>query len=521
MAARAAAMSGRLLLPFLLLAVASGANGAVGTPPISRGSFPKGFVFGAASASYQYEGAAKEGGRGPSIWDTFTHQHPDKISDRSNGDVTVDSYHLYKEDVHLLKDMGMDAYRFSISWTRILPNVHINMSGGMTDGSLSGGINREGVNYYNNLINELLSKGVQPYGTIFHWDSPQALEDKYGGFLSPNIINDFKDYAEVCFKEFGDRVKHWITFNEPWTFCSGGYATGLSAPGRCSPWEQGKCSVGDSGREPYIAAHHQLLAHAEAVQVYKEKYQATQKGEIGITLVSHWFLPFSRSKTNDYAARRAIDFMFGWFMDPLIRGDYPATMRGLVGNRLPKFTKEQSELVKGSFDFIGLNYYTSNYADNLPPSNGLNTSYMTDSQANLTGVRNGIPIGPQAASTWLYIYPRGFRELLMYVKENYGNPTIYITENGVDELNNKSLSLQEALKDDTRIEYYHNHLLAMLSAIRDGANVKGYFAWSLLDNFEWGNGYTVRFGLNFVDFNDGLKRYPKNSARWFKEFLKK
>ncbi|KAK3142309.1 hypothetical protein QOZ80_4BG0344900 [Eleusine coracana subsp. coracana] len=513
MAVKVAPMFGRLLLLLLVvLAVAcgAGADHGGGLPAISRSSFPEGFIFGTASSAYQYEGGAMEGGRGPSIWDTFTHQHPDKIADRSNGDVAVDSYHLYKEDVHLMKDMGMDAYRFSISWTRILSN-----------GSLSGGVNREGVKYYNNLINELLLKGVQPFVTLFHWDSPQALEDKYGGFLSPNIINDFKDYAEVCFKEFGDRVKHWITFNEPWTFCSNGYASGMFAPGRCSPWEQGKCSAGDSGREPYTACHHQLLAHAEAVRLYKEKYQASQKGKIGITLVSHWFVPFSRSKSNDDAARRAIDFMLGWCMDPLIRGEYPLSMRTLVGNRLPQFTMEQSELVKGSFDFIGLNYYTANYADNLPPSNGLNNSYNTDSRANLTGVRNGIPIGPQAASPWLYIYPRGFRELLIYVKENYGNPTIYITENGVDEANNKSLSLHDALKDDVRVDYYKRHLIALQSAIRDGANVKGYFAWSLLDNFEWGNGYTVRFGINFVDYSDGLKRYPKSSAHWFKDFLKK
>jgi beta-glucosidase len=511
MAASAAAMPGLLLLPFLLLAAASGAAyDAASTPPISRKSFPDGFVFGTASSAYQYEGGATEGGRGPSIWDTFTHQHPEKIADRSNGDVAVDSYHLYKEDVRLMKDMGMDAYRFSISWSRILPN-----------GSLSGGINREGVNYYNNLINELLSKGMQPYGTLFHWDSPQALEDKYEGFLSPNIVNDFKDYADVCFKEFGDRVKRWITFNEPWTFCSTGYAVGYAAPGRCSRWDRGRCSVGDSGREPYIVAHHQLLAHAETVRLYREKYQRMQEGTIGITLISHWFLPFSRSKINAAAARRAIDFMFGWFMDPLIKGDYPASMSGLVGNRLPKFTKEQSKLIKGSFDFIGLNYYTTNYAAHLPPSNGLNKTYSTDSRANLTGVRNGVPLGPQGGSSWLYIYPQGFRDLLLYIKKYYGNPTIYITENGVDEVNNKSLTLKEALKDDTRIYYYRAHLLAMLSAIREGANVKGYFAWSLLDNFEWANGYTVRFGIYFVDFNDGYKRYPKKSAHWFKEFLKK
>ncbi|KAL6874366.1 hypothetical protein ACP4OV_013386 [Aristida adscensionis] len=485
MASKIAAALGRRLLPFLLLAVAYGGGG--GRPNISRRSFPQGFIFGTASSSYQ-----------------------EKIADRNNGDVAVDSYHLYKEDVLLMKDMGVDAYRFSISWTRILPN-----------GTLGSGINREGIRYYNNLIDELLLKGVQPFVTLFHWDSPQTLEDKYGGFLSPNIIYDFKDYAEVCFKEFGDRVKNWITFNEPWSFCTAGYAFGTFAPGRCSPWEQGKCSVGDSGREPYTVCHHQLLAHAETVRLYKEKYQSVQKGKIGITLNSNWFVPLSHSKANDDAARRALDFMLGWFMDPLTRGDYPLSMRALVGTRLPRFTKEQSVLVKDAFDFIGINYYTANYAENLPPSNGLNISYSSDARANLTSVRNGVPIGPPTASSGLYIYPQGFGELLLYVKETYRNPIVYITENGVDEFNNKSLSLQEALKDDTRVDYYNKHLLSLLSAIRSGADVRGYFAWSLLDNFEWSSGYTLRFGIHFVDYNNGLKRYPKNSARWFREFLHK
>ncbi|CAO2035430.1 unnamed protein product [Urochloa humidicola] len=512
MAVGVAAMLGRLLLQLLLLAAASGAdhNSSTIEPLISRKSFPEGFIFGTASSAYQYEGAAREGGKGPSIWDTYSHQHKEKIIDGSNGDVAVDSYHLYKEDVRIMKDMGMDAYRFSISWSRILPN-----------GSLKGGVNREGVRYYNNLIDELLLKGVQPFVTLFHWDTPQALEDKYGGFLSPNIVIDYKDYAEVCFKEFGDRVKHWITFNEPWSFCSSGYASGVAAPGRCSPWELGRCSVGDSGTEPYIVCHHQLLAHAETFRLYKEKYQAAQKGNIGITLISHWFVPSSHSQMNHDASRRAIDFMLGWFMDPLTKGDYPQSMRLFVGNRLPQFTPKQSELVKGAFDFIGINYYTTNYASNVSSSNGTNVSYNTDAHVYLTGLRNGVPIGPQAASPWLFVYPRGFRKLLLYVKKAYGNPTIYITENGIDEANNKSLPLQEALKDPARIEYHRKHFLALHNAIRHGANVKGYFAWSLLDNFEWGNGYTVRFGINFVDYDDGLKRYPKSSAHWFKLFLKK
>ncbi|KAF7011815.1 hypothetical protein CFC21_026082 [Triticum aestivum] len=462
-------MAARALLavvfPFLLLVVASSAaDGAFGLQPISRRSFPKGFIFGTASSAYQYEGGAMEGGRGSSIWDNFTHQHPDKIADGSDGDVAVDSYHLYKEDVRLMKDMGMDAYRFSISWTRILP-----------DGTLRGGVNQEGIKYYNNLIDELLSKGVQPFVTLFHWDTPQGLEDKYGGFLSPNIINDYKDFAEVCFKEFGDRVKHWITLNEPWSFCVWGYAEGVSAPGRCSPWEKANCSVGDSGREPYTVGHHQILAHAAAARLYKQKYKGMQKGKIGITLVANWVIPISRSKSSIAATKRSMEFMLGWFLDPLCRGDYPRSMKVLVGNRLPQFTKIQSKLVKGAFDFIGLNYYTTNYVGSLPPSKGIRNSYSTDAQAIRTGT---------------------------------------------NEANNKSLPLKEALKDDARIEYHHRHLDALLSAIRDGANVKGYFAWSLLDDFEWTSGYTVRFGLHFVDYDHGLKRYPKRSAGWFKKFLK-
>ncbi|XP_027341441.1 beta-glucosidase 12-like [Abrus precatorius] len=476
---------------------------------LNRSSFPAGFVFGTASAAYQYEGAYREGGRGPSIWDTFTHKYPDKIQDRSNGDVANDEYHHYKEDVGIMKYMNLDAYRFSIAWSRILPK-----------GKLSGGINKEGVKYYNNLINELLANGLQPFVTLFHWDLPQALEDQYGGFLSPHIVNDFQDYAELCFKEFGDRVKHWITLNEPWSFSNSGYATGSLAPGRCSKWLNPNCTGGDSGKEPYLVTHHQLLAHAGAVKVYREKYKVSQKGVIGITLVSHWFVPFSDNKLDKEAAERAIDFMFGWFMEPLTRGYYPQSMRSLVGKRLPRFSKNQAKLIKGSFDFIGLNYYTTNYAANAPQLSNARPNYLTDSLANLTTERNGIPIGPMAASTWLYVYPRGIRELLLYTQNKYNNPLIFITENGVDEFNDPTLSLEEALLDTFRVDYYYRHLFYLRSAIRDGVNVKGYFAWSLLDNFEWSNGYTVRFGINFVNYTT-LERYPKLSAKWFKNFLRK
>ncbi|XP_039063242.1 beta-glucosidase 12-like [Hibiscus syriacus] len=410
-----------------------------------------------------------------------------------------------------MKEMGLDAYRFSISWSRILPN-----------GKVSGGVNKEGVGYYNNLINELLANGIQPFVTLFHWDLPQALEDEYGGFLSPRIVNDFRDYVEVCFKEFGDRVKHWITLNEPWSYAYGGYAVGFLAPGRCSHWQKLNCTGGDSGVEPYLVAHHLLLAHAVSVKLYRQNYLATQKGMIGITLVTNWFVPVSNAKHHQNAASRAMDAMFGWFMDPITTGNYPHTMQSLVGNRLPKFTKMQSEILKGSFSFLGLNYYTASYAAYAPKVNVGKPSYLTDAHTNLSSQHNGVPIGPMTGTSWIYMYPKGFQNLLLYVKKKYSNPLIYITENGVgDTFNNTLLSLKEALNDKGRIDYYRRHLSSLRSAIKDGVNVKGYFAWSLLDNFEWGSGYTVRFGLNFVDYKDGLKRYPKLSAHWFKIFLKK
>ncbi|KAK9924834.1 hypothetical protein M0R45_033182 [Rubus argutus] len=477
---------------------------------LNRSSFPAGFIFGTGSASYQYEGAAKEGGKGPSIWDTYTHEHPERIADGSNGDVANDQYHHYKEDVGIMKNMNLDAYRFSISWSRLLPN-----------GKLSGGVNKEGIKYYNNLINELLRNGLKPFVTLFHWDLPQTLEDEYGGFLSPQIINHFQDYVELCYKEFGDRVKHWVTMNQPWTYSNGGYGSGTKAPGRCSAWQKLNCTGGDSSTEPYLVGHHLLLSHAAAVKLYKQKYQASQKGVIGITLVTHWFIPISKAKHHKNAALRSLDFMLGWFMNPLTNGDYPHSMRSFVGNRLPKFTKEQSKLLIGSFDFLGLNYYTTYYASYAPQNNSVKASCLTDARATQLTKLNGVPIGPQAASAWLFVYPRGLRDLLLYIKTKYNDPLIYITENGIDELNDPKLTLKEALFDPHRIDYYFRHLYYLQKAIKDGVKVKGYFSWTLLDNFEWGTGYTVRFGINYVDYKNKQKRYPKLSAHWFKKFLKK
>ncbi|XP_038879840.1 beta-glucosidase 12-like [Benincasa hispida] len=476
-------------------------------PNIRRSNFSKSFVFGSSSSAYQYEGAASMYGKGPSIWDSYTHQHPERIVDCSNGDLAVDQYHRYKEDVAIMKNIGFDAYRFSISWSRVLPK-----------GKLSGGVNQEGIDYYNRLINELLSKGIQPYVTIFHWDVPQALEDEYQGFLGYQIINDYRDFADLCFKEFGDRVKHWITFNEQYIFALNGYATGEFAPGRGSSSQPFNCLGGDSGTEPYLVGHHQILAHATSVKLYKSKYHADQNGEIGVTLYSDWFVPYSSSDEDKNATSRALDFSLGWFLHPIVYGDYPTSMRALVKERLPKFTKEETILIKGSYDFIGINYYTSNYAQNNTNVDPHKPNLLTDPHANTSTDRNGVSIGPKVnGSSWLAVYPEGLKDLMIHIKNHYKNPFIYITENGYLDFDSPDVST--LIKDEGRVKYYQQHLEKLHESIKVGVKINGFFAWSLLDDFEWESGYTMRFGLVYIDFKNGLKRSPKLSANWFNHFL--
>ncbi|VFQ92253.1 unnamed protein product [Cuscuta campestris] len=477
-------------------------TGAAAQPPnISRASFPDGFVFGTASSAYQYEGAVKEDGRGQSIWDTFAHTFG-KIADFSNADVALDQYHRYEEDVKLMSDMGMDAYRFSISWPRIFPNG-------------VGEINQAGVDHYNKLINALLAKGIKPYVTLYHWDLPQALEDRYNGWLSPQIINDFAAYAETCFQKFGDRVDHWITINEPHTISVQGYDVGLQAPGRCSIFPRFICKAGNSSTEPYIVAHNLILAHATATDIYKRKYQPRQQGKIAISLDSFWYEPLTNSAQDIEARQVTLDFKLGWFLEPLIKGDYPSSMKSRVGDRLPQFSAAQSALVKGSYDFIGVNHYTTWYASKNKTNilEMLLHDFIADAGSLTLPFKGLKPIADKASSIWLYIVPHGMRSLLNYIKDNYGNPLVMITENGMDDAKG------DGVKDDKRIKYHNDYLTNLLDAIKDGCNVKGYFAWSLLDNWEWSAGFSSRFGLYYVDYKHNLTRIPKDSVNWFKNFL--
>ncbi|CAK9186966.1 unnamed protein product [Ilex paraguariensis] len=507
-------------------------NGGVTPTPVpdptavTRQDFPPDFIFGCATSALQTESSATEGGRGPSTWDSML-----------EGEDAVDSYFLYpvtfvrlmnwvefdvfycdelsdEEDVKQLVQMGADVYRLSISWTRILP-----------DGTIAGGINQVGIDFYNGFIDELVKNGITPVVTLFHFDLPTALQTKYRGFLSTQIINDFKDYANLCFQTFGDRVKYWATVNEPQVFSQYGYATGLNPP--------------DSkpATNPFVVAHNIILAHATVAKLYKDTYQPTQKGEIGIPLVTQWFEAYQPGRPDDDAARRAFDFLTGWFLEPLIYGDYPFIMKALVGDNLPTFTDDQKVLVQGSYDFIGVNYYTSSYANALPLlAPGATVTSQADFQrVDLTQLSDltflstmlvpatnsqGVLIGPQApGSTSIYIYPQGLRDVLIYIASTYGNPKIIITENGYPEKRDDSIPVEIAIQDNGRIQHMIGHLYAISEALKAGSNVKGYLMWALMDCMEVGSGYTVRYGLAYTDYLNNYKRIAKKSSGWLYSFL--
>ncbi|KAK9106704.1 hypothetical protein Syun_022715 [Stephania yunnanensis] len=471
------------------------------TGGLSRGSFPKGFVFGTATSAYQVEGMADQDGRGPSIWDVFV-KTPGTIANNATAAVTVDQYHHYRQDVDIMKKLNFDAYRFSISWSRIFP-----------DGS--GKVNWKGVAYYNRLIDYMIKTGITPYANLYHYDLPEALERRYKGLLGHQVVEDFADYADFCFKTFGDRVKNWMTFNEPRVVAALGYDNGFFAPARCSK-PVGNCTAGNSATEPYIVAHNLILSHAAAVQRYREKYQAKQKGRIGILLDFVWYEALTESVKDQAAAQRARDFHIGWFLHPIVYGEYPSTMQQIVGKRLPKFTEAEVKMVKGSIDFLGVNQYTAYYMYDPNITNTVVTGYQNDWNAGFAYERNGVPIGQRAHSYWLYMVPWGIYKAVTYVKEHYGNPIVILSENGMDDPG--SVTLPKALHDTTRINFYRSYLIELKKAIDEGANVIGYFAWSLLDNFEWKSGYTSRFGIVYVDYKT-LQRYPKMSAYWFKTLL--
>jgi len=468
-----------------------------------EGAFPAGFVWGLGTAAYQVEGAYREDGRGASIWDTFTGANtvgmpggncsycckeapcptnPAMGAKGATGNVACDHYHTWRSDIALMKSMGLKNYRFSISWPRVVPT-----------GKVAEGINGKAIDFYNSLIDGLLDAGITPFVTLYHWDLPQALlspPERQGwwsrdeeGRPNGQLLPDWLDYVNVCFSAFGDRVKTWITFNEAWTF------TYLA-----SGWGKAPCipDYGNMEVDPYIAGHNVLVAHAMAVSVYRQKYQMKQGGKIGITNNCDWREPATNSSNDTGAAELAVEFTLGWFSDPVFSGtgDYPPAMRRLLGSNLPNFTEEQKRLVNGSADFFGLNHYGTGWA-RYAEKPGMDNTHVALSEDGFV----------QGQSTWLYSGPWGFRKLLNWVHRRYGGPPVYVTENGW------SLGAEaaaEGRRDRQRAAFYGNYTAEMRKAIfEDGVDVRGYFGWSFLDNFEWNSGYAERFGTTFNDFAFG------------------
>ena len=484
-----------------LTATTATKTAAVDAFPPNLLALPDGFAFGAATAAYQIEGAASEGGRGPSIWDSFSHEKG-KTHNGDSGDVADDHYHRYPEDIELLAKAGIKHYRLSLSWSRLMPD-------GRT-------LNEEGVAFYSSLLDLLKEKNIEPRVTLYHWDLPLSLEQEYGGWLSSDIVEDFAAYADRCFELF-PQVRTWTTFNEPLTFVGGGYGTGVMAPGRCS--DRTRCEEGDSETEPLLAAHHVLLAHAHAAHAFRARIS---DGTIDMVNCGWMAWPLREGSVDDAnAASSFMEAQWAWFIDPLVRGDYPESLKARA-LALPAFTEAEQKLLRGSVDMLGVNYYTSRYvaaADAVYPAASvgdaaglpaLNGEYHLDTSRSLS---EGDPrIGVVGGSPWLYVAPSGLTDVLLWLQERYNLP-MAVTENGCDQP-----SGEDEHDDVWRIDYLRTHIDGVATAIQRGADVQAYYAWSLLDNFEWADGYSKRFGLVFVDY-DTLTRTPKRSFAWYARLI--
>lgn len=367
------------------------------------------------------------------------------------------------------------------------------------------------MDHYIRFVDDLLAAGITPFVTLLHWDVPDELDKRYGGLLNREEFPlDFENYARVMFKAL-PKVNHWITFNEPWCSSVLGYSVGQFAPGRTH----------NKSTEPWIVGHNLLVAHGRAVKVYREEFKPASngRGEIGIVLNGDAVFPWDAADPADReACDRKIEFAISWFADPIYLGDYPASMRKQLGDRLPTFTPEEISLVHGSNDFYGMNHYTANYIKHKPGA-----ADPDDFLGNLETLfhnKNGDAIGEETQCPWLRPCAQGFRDLLVWLSQRYNFPKIYVTENGTSIKGESDLSQDKILEDNFRVQYYDDYIRAMASASRlDGVNVRGYFAWSLMDNFEWAEGYETRFGVTYVDYENGQKRYAKKSAKHLKSLF--
>lgn len=437
--------------------------------------FPQGFLWGAATAAYQIEGAWNEDGKGESIWDKFTHR-PYTIMSGDTGDVACNHYHRMPEDVALMKELGLKTYRFSISWPRVLPQGY-------------GQVNQKGLDFYDRLVDELLAADILPNATLNHWDLPQAIQDQ-GGWPNRDSTDWFADYARIMFDRLGDRVVFWSTHNEPHVISYLGYGNGIFAPG-----------IADRS-QAYQTIHHLLLAHGKAVQAFR---QGNYRGEIGIVIYFGNYVPASESEVDLAACQRAYENMSAIFGDPIFLGRYPETLFEWIGPHAPRTQGGDMGIISQPIDFLGVNHYSTEQVAS-DPRYGL----LKLSREQVTAPHWGY------TSMGWGVNPDGIKATLLDLKTRYQDPRILITENGcaMEDVPDEN----GFVADWRRIDYLRAHIRAVHEALQAGVDVQGYYVWSLMDNFEWAHGYGPRFGLVRVDYPTG-RRIPKQSARWYSQVI--
>ena len=435
--------------------------------------FPDGFLWGAATSAYQIEGSPLADGAGPSIWHRFSHT-PGTTHNGDTGDVACDHYRRWRDDVTLLAELGVGAYRFSIAWGRIFPEG-------------TGRLNSAGLDFYSRLVDALLERGIQPVPTLYHWDLPAALDDR-GGWVNPDVAGWFADYGAAVFRALDDRVRMWSTLNEPWVVMDAGYLHGVHAPGHRSRSEAPRVT------------HNLLRAHAEAVRAYR----AEGSGQIGLVVNLEPKYPATDSAEDLAATRRADAYMNRQYLDPVFLGSYPEELGEIFGEDWPRFPDAELREIREPIDFLGINYYKRNVVRHDPDAPPVCEASVHQPQHVYTDLG------------W-EVYPPAFEEVLVWVKERYGDIPLYVTENGAA-FYDPPVAVGE-VDDPLRVAYYRDHLRAARRAIERGVNLRGYFAWSLLDNYEWAAGYAKRFGIVHVDFAT-QKRTPKRSARFYSEIVR-
>jgi len=431
--------------------------------------FPKSFLWGAATSAYQVEGSPLADGAGPSIWHRFV-RTPGLVKNGDTGDIACDHYQRMRDDVLLMKRLGLTAYRFSIAWARILPQGR-------------GAVNAGGLGFYERLVDTLLEHGIQPMATLYHWDMPAALDDR-GGWLNPDVADWFADYASVMFKRLDDRVKLWATLNEPWVVTDGGYLHGALAPGHKSRFEAP------------IASHQLLRAHGKAVQAYR----ALGKHQVGLVVNLAPKHAATDQPADVAAARRADAYMNRQYLDPVFLGRYPEEMTEIFGEAWPQWPAEDFKLIGEPIDFVGINYYMRDMIRHEETAWPVKTAVVPQSQSTYT-------------DTGWEVFPKGLTEILLWVRQRYGNIPQYVTENGAA-FYDPPAAAGGRVSDPLRVAYYRAHLRAIHDAVEQGVDLRGYCAWSLMDNLEWSLGFSKRFGIVHVNF-DTLERTLKDSAHYY------